>query len=66
MDRVNMINTIVRDYRKELENSYTEAYGDDWNMLEVEAQVSDFLEQLQFFYRETQLIELYQLVIKNT
>ena len=45
----------------ELINSLENAYGDNWNYLEVEAQASSFLEQLTYFYSEDELTDLYNL-----
>jgi hypothetical protein len=60
--KVNMINAIIRDYRKSLEQAYYDAYGYDYNPLEIDSQVSNFLEQVQFFYSDNQILELYNLI----
>ena len=60
-DRVKMINTILHDYRKAKMQEWKS--GDiEWNYTELDFEVGSFCEQLQFFYSDEQLIELYNLV----
>lgn len=63
MERVNKINAIVKDYRA-AKIAEWESGNLDWNITELDSAVSDYLEQVIFFWSDEKIEEFFNLIEK--